>query len=273
MIKEERKKKARVKKLLVGLACFVVLLVLAVVIEMKVFVVKTVNVVGNEFYDETLIKETILSGKGSNNSLYVFLKYTFVDVDTIPFVDAVEVTLDNPTTLTIKVYEKGMMGYIEVGSTGQLAYFDKDGFVVETSSSLIDDIPKIDGVSCSEVVLYEQLPLEESLLKQILTLTQDLKRVGLEPDAILYGAECSPVLYYGEVEVLLGSMELSTQKIERLSEILPSLEGMAGTLHLEDWEENTNIVFEKNVVEETENTEDIDEEEIVEEDAEEEVEE
>ena len=37
-----------------------------------------------------------------------------------------------------------------------------------------------------------------------------------------------------------------SEKVMRLSYILPKLEGMTGTLHLEDWNtENTDIVFEK----------------------------
>ncbi|MBO5657073.1 MAG: hypothetical protein J6R94_02695 [Agathobacter sp.] len=44
----------------------------------------------------------------------------------------------------------------------------------------------------------------------------------------------------------LGGIENLTQKVDRMAKILPTLEGMAGTLHLENWtEQNTNIVFEK----------------------------
>ena len=41
-------------------------------------------------------------------------------------------------------------------------------------------------------------------------------------------------------------MELLTQKVIRLKEILPSVEGLSGILHLENWtEETTDIVFDK----------------------------
>ena len=50
----------------------------------------------------------------------------------------------------------------------------------------------------------------------------------------------------GNVKVEMGSLELLTQKVERLDKILPQLSGMQGTLHLENWtEETTNIVFDK----------------------------
>lgn len=259
MIKEERRKKKRAKKILTALLISVLVLFIVLVIVLKVFVVKTVKVEGNVLYDEQLIKEAVLNDEYSWNSLYVLLKYTFVDADDVPFVDTMEVKMNNPQTLTITVYEKGMMGYLYVSAIGENAYFDKDGFVVETSSRIVENVPRIDGITCDEIALYEHLPIDEQLLKQILTLTQSLKREGLDPDSINYSAQNEPVLYYGDVAIRLGSMENLTQKVEHLSKILPSIRDLAGVLHMENWsEESTNIIFEK--VQEEEELEEIEEE-------------
>ena len=138
------------------------------------------------------------------------------------------------------------MGYLYVESAGENVYFDKDGFVVETSQSIIEDVPEIQGIFCEDVVLYEKLPIDSTDLKDMLTLTQTLKRNNLEPDAIIYGESDSPVLVYDNVRIPIGSQDLLTQKVERISKILPSLNGMSGVLHLENWtEETTNIVFDK----------------------------
>lgn len=48
----------------------------------------------------------VLNDEYSWNSLYVDLKYRFVDIGEVPFVDTMEVSLDNPHTVHIKVYEK-----------------------------------------------------------------------------------------------------------------------------------------------------------------------
>lgn len=248
MIKEERRRKKRVKRLLIALGITLLVLLIAAFIVLKVFVVKTVKVEGNVLYDEQLIKETVLNDEYSWNSLYVLLKYTFVDADAVPFIDAMEVKMNNPQTLTITVYEKGMLGYLYVPAISQNVYFDKEGFVVETSSRTIENVPRIDGITCEEVVLYERLPIEEQFLKQILILTQSLKREGLDPDSINYSAQNEPILYYNKVAVRLGSMERLTQKVEHLSKILPSIREMAGVLHMENWsEESVNIIFEKAV--------------------------
>ena len=159
-----------------------------------------------------------------------------------------EITLKDPQTLHIKVYEKGIMGYLYISSIDENAYFDKDGLVVETSSKVIDGTPQIIGIDCDKVVLYEKLPIGNAKLREILTLTQALKRNSLIPDSITYGVANEPLLAYGKIKVEMGSLELLTQKVERLAKIKPSLEGMDGTLHLENWtEETTNIVFDKNI--------------------------
>ncbi len=246
MIKEKRRKQRLLKKVLIGVLVFMILIVIALFVVINVFVVKNVKVEGNKLYDEQLITETVLNDEYSWNSLYVLLKYTFVDTKDVPFIDAMEVKLLDPQTLKIKVYEKGMLGYLYISTIGENAYFDKDGFVVETSTRIIENVPKVDGIACDEVVLYEKLPINDQKLREMLTLSQALKREGIEPDAIHFGLVQSPVVYYGSTEVWLGSIELLTQKVARLTEILPSLDGIAGVLHMEDWtEESANIIFEK----------------------------
>lgn len=258
MIKEKRRRQRMLKRLLIALAIFCVVAVIAAFIVVKVFVVKTVKVEGNKLYNEQLIRETVLNDEYSWNSLYVLLKYKFVDTQEVPFIDTMEIKLNSPSSLTIKVYEKGLIGYLHIPTMNQMAYFDKDGFVVETSTRVIENVPRIDGVPCEEVVLFEKLPIDDHKLRDMLTLTQTLKREGLEPDAIHFGAVNSPVVYYGNTEVWLGSMELLTQKVERLNEILPNVLGIDGILHMENWtEETANIIFEKIVLDtETEDGED-----------------
>ena len=189
----------------------------------------------------------VLNDEYSWNSLYVDLKYRFVDIGEVPFVDTMEVSLDNPHTVHIKVYEKGMLGYLYINSIGQNAYFDKDGFVVETSTEVIDGVPKITGISCEEVVLYEKLQLENSdILRDLLNLTQTLKKYNLLPDEIQYDSNMEPVLYYGTIQVKIGSEDNLSQKVVRLSIILPQLDGLSGTLHLETWTpETTDIIWDR----------------------------
>lgn len=260
MIREKRRKQRLIKKILVGVLVFMILVVITVFVVVNVFVVKNIKIEGNKLYDEQLITDTVLNDEYSWNSLYVLLKYTFVDTKEVPFIDEMEIKLSGPQTLKIKVYEKGMMGYLYIDTIGENAYFDKDGFVVETSTRIIESVPKIDGIICEKVELYKKLPIENKNLREMLTLTLSLKREGVEPDAIHFGLDQSPVLFYGDTEVWLGSNELLTQKVLRLKEILPTINGIPGILHMESWtEESANIIFEK--VQKTEEQDNADESE------------
>lgn len=247
MIKEQRKRKKRRK---IGLTIFFIFLLLiaaAVLVVWKVFTVQTVIVEGNELYSSEQIENLVLDDEYSWNSLYVDLKYRIKKMGNVPFVDTMEVSLDNPHTVRISVYEKGILGSFYITSIGQNAYFDKDGFVVETSADEIEGVPKVTGVACDEVVLYEQLPLEnDAVLKNLLNLTQTLKKYNLLPEEISYDTNLQPTLTYGVIRVEIGDEEYLSQKIVRLSAILPQLSGLSGTLHLETWTpDTTDVVFDR----------------------------
>ena len=246
-MREKRRRKKRRRAW--GLIFLTVLLLLAVsaLVVVKVFTVEEVVVTGNELYEDEKIKEWVLNDEYSWNTLYVYLKYRFQEPEAIPFVDTMEITMKLPHTIEIKVYEKGLVGYVHLDSLGQNAYFDKDGFVVETSPEVIAGVPQISGLPVDAVVLYEKLPIQKNdVLKDLLSLTQTLKKYEAVPDNIIYGADGTYTLEYGSVRVLLGKAGDFSEKILRMTYILPKLEGMSGTLHLENWTETaTDITFEK----------------------------
>ena len=247
MIREQRRRRKRRK---IGLLVFLTLLLILAIgafVVINVFTVDHVVVEGNELYSSEQIQNMVLNDEYSWNSLYVDLKYRFFEVGDVPFVDAMEISLDSPHTVRISVYEKGILGSFYIDTLGQYAYFDKDGFVVETSSEVIEGMPRITGITCDTVVLYEKLPLDnEEILNRLLSLTQMLKKYDLSPENIHYDSGENPVLTYGSIEVVVGSDEYLAQKIVRLSAILPQLSGLSGTLHLDTWTpDTTDIVFDR----------------------------
>lgn len=249
MIREERKKQKKRKIKLCIFLVVTLLLALAAFIVLEVFTVEKVVVEGNEWYSAKQIEDMVLNDEYSWNSLYVALKYQLTDIGEVPFVDDMEISLTDPHTLHIEVYEKGILGYFYIPILGQNAYFDKDGFVIETSANVISDVPKVTGISCNEVVLYEKLPLEdESVLRYLLNLTQTLKKYELNPDEVCFDTD-GVIIYYGDIRVIIGEEENLSQKIIRLSSVLKKMSELglsSGTLHLENWtEENKDIIFER----------------------------
>lgn len=245
MIREKRSRLKKIKRFFLGLLIFALIVAAAALVVIKVFTVEQVEVEGNELYPDSQIESWVLNDKYSSNTLYVYFKYKLFPVQSVPFIDTMEVSLSSPQTVHIQVYEKGMIGYIYMPTMGQNVYFDKDGFVVETSSNTIEGVPEVTGLTCQDATLYEKLELDQKgALKTLLTVTQTLKKYDLEPDGIDYGEQGEITVYYGSIIVKLGDTEELTEKVVRLQKIMPNLEGLSGTLHLEDWtEDTTDITF------------------------------
>ena len=98
---------------------------------MKTYTVNTVYVEGNVHYTEEEIKAIVMDGPFGNNSLYLSMKYRNKGVENVPFVDVMDVKVLAPDTIKIIVYEKALTGYVRYMDT--YMYFDKDGYVVESS--------------------------------------------------------------------------------------------------------------------------------------------
>ena len=120
-------------------------------------------------------------------------------------------------------------------------------FVVEMSTDVIEGVPQITGLTCGDAVLYEKLDVSgKDTLKDLLAVTQTLKKYNLVPDTINYDDQGNVTLQYGTITVNLGQATSLTEKVVRMEKIMPNLEGLTGILHLEDWtEDTTDITFEK----------------------------
>ena len=109
-------------------------------------------------YTEYEIKEIVMSGPLGNNSLYLSLKYRDRGIQDVPFVDVMNVSILAPDTIKITVYEKALAGYVKYLDT--YMYFDKDGYVVESSGIRTQRVPQITGLAFNHIVLGEQHPVE-----------------------------------------------------------------------------------------------------------------
>ena len=69
----------------------------------------------------------VTKGHYGNNSLFLSLKYKDKSVEGVPFVEKMDVSVLDPHTIKIEVYEKALAGYVEY--LEKCMYFDKDGIV------------------------------------------------------------------------------------------------------------------------------------------------
>lgn len=226
-----------------GIVIGVFVLLLAAVFGAGYYVIQkytihTVYVEGNVHYTEEEIKEIVMEGPLGNNSLYLSFKYKNKGIQGVPFVDVMDVSILSPDTVKITVYEKVLTGYVKY--LDAYMYFDKDGYVVESSSIKTAGVPQITGLEFDHVVLGEQLPVEDpAVFTNILNMTKLLEKYELTSEKIYFEKSGSITVYFGDVKVLLGNDNATLEdKLMLLPELLPNLEGKSGTLQMESYSES-----------------------------------
>ena len=242
MWKKETKTKT-VKKLIVVLAALAVLFILGLSFA-GVFRVRQVTVTGNAYYTKEEVVDLLLDEGSLQNTLLVYLRYKYQEHPEIPFIDDFEVTMDSWQSLKIRVYEKNMVGYVRY--LGQNVYFDKDGIVVESSTQELEGIPQISGVTFDSLAIHQPLSVEDpTIFDTILSITKLLTKYDLDPDEIRFGAGGELFLQLGDVKVALGTGENLDEKISRLKQLEGNLKDKSGTLHMENYtDETTHISLE-----------------------------
>ena len=226
----------------------VILLVLAVLTAVVLgagaymkttYTVNTVYVEGNLHYTEDEIKEIVMSGALGSNSLYLSLKYKNRGIENVPFVDVMDVKILAPDTIKIIVYEKVLTGYVKYMDT--YLYFDKDGYIVESSGVRTVGVPQITGLKFDHAVVGQQLPVEDrDIFNNILNVTKLLRKYELSSEKIYFSSSGDITVYFGQVKVALGNDAATLEdKLQRLPEILPTLEGKCGTLQMSGYDESS----------------------------------
>lgn len=224
----------------VGIAVLVVLLLLLLLTSVKI---KTVTVTGNSRYSNEQMVGMLFGKPWDYNSLYCYIKNRFMNHQQIPFVEDYKLVFQGPTKVEVIVYEKSIVGYVSY--MGSYMYFDKDGIIVESANAKLDGIPWITGLKYGHIVLHETLPVEDKkIFEDILNLTQVLSVYHIQVDQIHYNSKKEVTLYMGTIEVVLGNSSDINGKIAELSDMLPQLSGLSGTLYLDTYDEaNSNMTY------------------------------
>lgn len=207
----------------------------------KNYTVTTVYVEGNVHYDNEEIMAMVMDGYYGNNSIFLSMKYKDKGIEDIPFIEKMDVSVLDPNTIKIEVYEKALAGYVEY--LERYMYFDKDGIVVEVSTEKTMGIPLVTGLSFDHVILYQPLPVENAeIFDDILSITQLVNKYELSIDRIYFGSDDTLALYFADIKVALGKRENLEQKIMKLRYMLPELAGKSGTLRMENYTEETKTI-------------------------------
>ena len=241
-----KKRKKRIGGVLILLSLFSVILG-TIYYFISAYAVKNVYIEGNTYYTDEEIKNMVMSGPLGNNSLYLSYQYKNKSIDNVPFIDSIEVSVIEKDTIKIQVHEKSLAGYIEFMDS--FMYFDKDGYIVETSNVKIMDVPWIVGLEFGYVELGKKIAVEDdSVFARIMELKNLLKEYEIRADKIYFRSDLEIILFFEDVRVMLGDGSYLQEKIMVLPELLPKLSGQIGALRMENYRESgDSIVFESDI--------------------------
>jgi len=246
MSRRKKKKKGLVFALIEIIISIVLLLAILGVLSFFFCELEKVTVEGTDLYTSEEITGYILDDKYSSNTIYAFLKNFFFPKGDAEFIDSFDVKLTGLNSLKIVCNEKTILGYISA-EDGNYIYFDYDGIVTEISETYVDrGYMKVEGVTCDEQEVGAALSIGTEEIGYLTSLIKILQKNDLMPNVISYDENNHITLSYDTYNIAIGSSVYLEEKIDRVLKILPQIDGMYGTLHVENYStSNTDIVFEK----------------------------
>lgn len=243
----EELRQIRRRRMIRTLQIAAVLLILFVALAASLRI-HSVTIEGNDRYTDEELEALLFPDDWSRNPLVFLLRERAGKSREIPFVEKYTVIMTGIRSVKIIVYEKDIIGC--VNKMGSYLYFDQDGYVVESSSEKMEDVPEVSGLATDYIVLGDRLPVEdESIFQEVLNVTQYLQSAEIVweeeertlvslLDVIRVDDEGNVTCVFGEISVYLGSYEDMEEKLLEMTSILPELNGRSGTLYLDTYEAN-----------------------------------
>lgn len=207
------------KRIMIKLLKLIVFLGLPLLVFVSMFRLEQVTVTGSQRYTQDAMKEKVIQTRYDQNTLLMYMRYSYFKEVDIPFVEKIDLKLVDSHTVAIHVYEKMVTGCVEF--MGEYLYFDKDGIVVENSSTLLEDIPQIKGLRFKQIIMNEKLIVQKAeLFDIILNLTQLIDKYGLDVSAIRFDSDYSVTVDCGIISASLGKRSTYDEVLYELSNII-----------------------------------------------------
>lgn len=242
--KRQKKKKNGILLKLKKILVFCLFIIIPMFVLLFISRLETVIVEGSNRYTSEELQKKVLTKKTDGNTILLYLRYKYGETDSIPFIERVDIEMENLNTVKMQVYEKVITGCIEYMS-GYM-YFDKDGIIVESSDEKLDQVPFISGLSFNKMVLYEKLDTQkDEIFDVILNLTQLIKKYELDVKTIQFNADMEVTLYCGKIQVLLGKRNTYDEQIAELKNLLPMAPNKKLTLDMRNFTEGQDRIIAK----------------------------
>ena len=232
--KNRKKKKNRKIRILTGVVLGVGL---AGALFFNVFKIRNIQVAGNTRYTKDEIKEMVADDKWMKNTVLLTTFHSKVDMSDIPFMNSVS--------------SDGTASESSTSDGALSADTIKSARVTTTDfQPTLSDVPLVTGLTFDYVTVNKQLPVEKpAVFRTMLALTRMTEKYNITPDSVEFNENSEIILhYYDTVRILLGTDTALEEKMTRVAAILPSLSGLSGELHMEDYKDgDSSFVFSKDV--------------------------
>ena len=146
------------------------------------FHVSKVEVMESNHYTKEELKEMVLTGAFSSNSVLAPITCSKNNVQGVPYIEGYSVSRSGRNSIVISVREKSVVGCIPY--LDSYVYFDRNGMFVEGDKTRDESVPYFEGIQVKKVVMNEKLPIKDVVLNTAVALSTIFAKNDLQPDYI-----------------------------------------------------------------------------------------
>lgn len=252
------KKKRRIKPIIISILVLLVVVIIALCYNIKLHVVISekgqisddyrfsLSFKGSERHTDEELEKLFFEDNTSKNAFVFVFNHFFKEKKQIPFVETYDLEMKSFGKFEITLYDKSVVGYVKYMSNN--LYFDKDGIVVESSVTELENVPQITGFEFDYFVLHEQLPTDnKNMFGMLLDLTQLCKKYDITTNTINITGDDKIQMYVENIRVDLGDGSMLNEKMMDLNDMYSELVGISGVLNMEEYDyEDNGYILKKN---------------------------
>ncbi|MGI6002978.1 MAG: cell division protein FtsQ/DivIB [Lachnospiraceae bacterium] len=233
----------------------ILLLIIAALVLVIIFGcrLKKVDIQGTSQVTDEEVRNILQYDRYGQNTLLFCLMNRHVDTSSDKRIGSIRVRMTGLQSAAVVVDEKNPVGCIQY--SGLYEYFDENGTIIEEKSEHTGEVPVVSGLDVKGIKAGEVMQVSKNQklsFSTVLTAASELNIRGVQADTMTVDDNAQVSITIGDVTVSLGGSAYMSEKISELSDLQDQLSGMAGVLHLENYDPSRDsIVFTK----ETEETE------------------
>jgi len=223
----------------------VLIIVVAIVLLIGgIYRTEKITIEGLNYYTEEEFLTKISGETARKNTLLFRLEQVRNGKSHIPYIESYDVTTVGKKEIRIRVYEKILVGCVKV--MGQYLYFDKDGYVTDSSEEQLSTVPLIKGLEFDRIMLYEKLKIQkDELYDVILNITKLVREYEIPARSITFNGKGEVELEAGTSTVALGRRAAYDIPLQKLADIYPAVSERNLQIDLSGYQGGTEDIIAK----------------------------